>query len=104
MTQLGRLTRDLQGGAVLSTQANGATYSNSDILADSAFNLRSSQPNAQLVPGTITITVGSVVFTDPLKNGILSAVGGSGVINYATAALSLSFAPPLGGPTNVSVQ
>ena len=104
VTQLGRLTRDLQGGAVLSTQANGATYSNSDILADSAFNLRSSQPNAQLVPGTITITVGSVVFTDPLKNGILSAVGGSGVINYATAALSLSFAPPLGGLTNVSVQ
>lgn len=44
------------------------------------------QTNASIVPGTVTITVGMNVFTDPSKDGTLSP---SGTINYATGDVAI---------------
>ena len=50
-----------------------------------------------LVPGSIQINIGALVFTDPGVNGILvEAAGlGSGIINYATGLIDLTFNPSI---------
>ena len=117
---LGRLKRNTKtivspsGDVILSTQANGAAYANADLLNDanivifigSATTVRSLMANAQIVPKSITITVGAVTFTDTNGDGILIGAPGtnSGTINYITGALTLSFVPALGGLTNVIVN
>lgn len=102
---LGRLRRVISPAVTLSTQANGAAYVKADILADAAINLRATEPNAEIQPGTLAITVGAVTFAD---NGLGVLVGtpgtNSGTINYQTGALTLSFNPALGGATNVDVS
>jgi len=102
---LGRLQRNLTAGTILSTQANGATYLNVDILANPAFNLRASEPDATITPGSVNITVGAIVFLDTNKDGNLTAGGlGTGTINYATGRLELFFTPALAVPTDVIVK
>lgn len=101
--KIGRLRRAL-ASITLSAQANGAAYGVADLLADPSINLRATEPNASIVPGTLAITVGAVTFTDN-ANGTLTGVpaGNTGTINYQTAVLTLAFVPPLGVATNVVV-
>lgn len=101
---LGRLQRNL-ASITLSAQANGATAVYNDILADASINVRTNQPNATIVPGSVNIIVGGISFSDSTTlNGTLIGIPGtnSGDINYITGRLSLSFAPAI-GPTNVVV-
>ena len=101
---LGRLRRTFTAPVTLSTQANGAAYVKADILADAAFGLRATEPNAEIQPGTLAITVGAVTFTDN-GDGTLTGnpITNTGTINYITGALTLAFNPALGGATNVDV-
>jgi hypothetical protein len=49
-----------------------------------------------LLPGSVSITIGGQVFTDPAGNGVLTNGGtGTGTINYFTGALTLQTAPVL---------
>jgi len=50
-----------------------------------------------LIPGSIQINIGALIFTDPDINGILVEASGlgSGKINYDTGILSLTFNPPI---------
>jgi len=107
---IGRLRRNIEPAVTLSTQANGAQYVNADILADSSINVRSpappalSEPNAQIEPETLTVTVGAITFTDVSGTGVLTGTGANtGNINYQTGQLILNFSPALGAPANVNV-
>lgn len=100
---VGRLRRCFLVAVTLTNQANGASYNVADILADAAFALRATEPNAEIEPGSFIATVGAVVFTDQ-GNGLLTTAGDSdGFINYATGEIQLNFDPVLGGATNVDV-
>ncbi len=44
------------------------------------------EANGNIVPGTVTITVGANIYTDPAMTGALSP---SGIINYTTGAISI---------------
>lgn len=47
--------------------------------------------SSSIAPGTISLVVGANTYTDPAMNGILvGAPGGSGTINYATGAFTIS--------------
>lgn len=50
---------------------------------------------SQIVPGTITITVGAETFTEPsaADGTLVGSVAGTGTINYATGAFTLTGAP-----------
>lgn len=99
---LGRLRRALSS-VTLTNQANGGSYAVADIFADAAVALRATEPNAEIQLGSVSIVVGALTFTDN-SAGALSAGGlNVGTINYVTGALSLTFDPPLGAPTNVVV-
>lgn len=51
----------------------------------------SATSTASIAPGTISVTVGGNTYTDPSQNGILvGAPAGSGTINYATGAITIS--------------
>lgn len=101
---LGRLRR-AYSMVILSTQANGAQYTNADILADAAINVRATEPDAVIVPGTLSITVGAVTFSDDDSTGVLTGSGANtGNINYSTGELILNFSPALGAPTNVVIS
>lgn len=55
------------------------------------FTLNTASPNASLVPGSMIITVGANTYTDPGLAGILvGAPGGSGTVNYASGAITIS--------------
>ena len=58
-----------------------------------------------ILPGSIQINVGALVFTDPALNGILveSSSLGSGTINYNTGSLVLNFNPSIGS-TAVNIR
>lgn len=102
---VGRLRRCYDTPVTLSTQANGASYLNADILADASINVRATETNANIEPGSLEITVGALTFVEAATpNGTLSAGGNNvGVINYNTGQLNLTFDPALGGATNVDV-
>lgn len=102
---VGRLMRCFTVPVTLSTQANGASYLNADIFVDASFNLRATEPNANIEPGSLVVVVGALTFIESVPpNGILSAGGGNvGNINYVTGRLSLTFDPALGVATNVDV-
>ena len=100
-TSLGRLQLNLST-ITLSSQASGTSYTVADLLADSSIDVRSMQPNAEIKAGSLSITVGSVTFTDSGDGTLTGSPGGSGTINYVTGALSLTFASS-SGATNVVV-
>jgi hypothetical protein len=57
-----------------------------------------------IVPGSVQINIGALVFTDPLLNGVLTSSGSNtGTINYNTGALSLNFSPSIGS-TAVNIR
>lgn len=102
---IGRLRRCFTSAVTLDNQANGASCSVADILADASFLLRTTEPDAQIEPGGVTIVVGLLSFTDDSSDGVLVEAGaaGTGTINYATGELNLAFSPALGVATNVDV-
>jgi hypothetical protein len=59
-----------------------------------------------ILKGSVQINVGVLVFRDSDLNGILttSVSTTTGTINYKTGALTLTFNPPLGGPTAVHIR
>lgn len=92
-TQLGRIVTEIVTENM--GNANGASFSGTLVHAD-------------ISPGSVTITVGALVFTDSGvfgdQTGVLntSPVSGNvGTINYITGAITLTFSPALGGATAV---
>lgn len=103
-TFLGRLRRCFTTPITLSTQASAASYTNVDILNDASINLRATEPNAEIEPGSLDITVGAVSFADNGAGVLVGTPGtNSGTVNYITGAITLSFSPALGPATNVDV-
>lgn len=82
---VGRLRRCFTSLVTLSTQANGASYNNSDILNDASFALRATEPNASIEQGSIEITVGNLNFIDN-SCGILVQTGDITNITQANPA------------------
>lgn len=106
---LTRLERSLQTGTVLSVTTDGTTtYHVEDIFEDSSFGLRSTQNLAQIVPTTVTITVGGGggTYVDTAGDAILLSVDGSGTINYNTGELDITFnvAPPAASTVTVQIN
>lgn len=108
---LGRLRREVLT-TTLTNQALGATYDVVDILSDAAIDLRAPagalpETYAEIEPGSVSITVGGVTFSDSNLDGVLVGVPGtnSGTINYVTGALHLDFDPlnPIVVATNVDI-
>ncbi len=60
---------------------------------------------SNIVIGSLTVTVGSLTFTDPDLNGSLTVIGNTstGTIDYETGQLTLSFSSPIGS-TSVIVH
>lgn len=96
-TQLiGRLQVIYQLGTVLSQMTGAGNLTITDLLADANINIRSSLPNAQIVPGSITLIVGGGggTFTDPSSNGILTGANAGAIpstINYSSGAIFIDF-------------
>lgn len=86
---LARLKRQVQLAAVPASWQYGQLA-----LVAGAGNLLtaiSAPSTASIAPGTISVVVGSNTYTDPSQNGTLvGAPGGSGTINYATGAITIS--------------
>jgi len=95
---LGRLERTLTAQSLGSTNGGGAFSGNIFTI----LGLNASQPNASIALGTITITIGADIFTEPaIPDGTLSgSTGGVGTINYATGALTITGAP---GTTAITI-
>ena len=91
---LGRLQRTLPGLSGMAQPSLGNTDGGGNFSGNifSILGLATSQPNASIVPGAITVTVGAQTFTEPSPpNGTLvGSTGGTGTINYATGALTLA--------------
>jgi hypothetical protein len=85
---LGRLTRFFN--SAISSYGSISSFN----LVAGAGNLItgfSLQSNANIVPGSVNITVAGNTYTDPASNGILvGAPGGSGTINYASGAITIA--------------
>jgi hypothetical protein len=60
--------------------------------------------NTPVVPGSVTITVGTITFTDPEEDGILvgDPPANTGTIDYETGAITLTFNPALAMDTAVN--
>lgn len=88
---LGRLQRNLVAQALGNTSGAGAFSGNIFTI----LGISTSQPNASIVLAGLAITVGADVFTAPVSpNGTLTgSTGGTGTINYATGAFTLTGAP-----------
>lgn len=88
---LGRLTRIFNSASTAYIAAANSTLTLS-LGAQNLITGFSLQTNSSIVPGTVTIndTTASKTYTDPAKNGILTASGGSGTINYATGAIVIN--------------
>lgn len=61
------------------------------------------QPNPGIVPGSVVITIGTIVFTDQ-GNGTLTSptLGNSGIINYATGSVTLTHTAGAGIATTIT--
>ncbi len=94
---LGRLCRSLTALSMDNTDGT-ATYTDADIL--DAF--RAAEPNAEIVPGSVTIKIdvgnaNETIYRDNVTDGVLTHISGpftgAGVINYisSTTAVTITF-------------
>ena len=70
------------------------------------FTFTLASPYIPIFPGSVNIQVGSLKFTDPGLNGVLTAAPSlsTGFINYQTGAITLFFVPAIGStPVNIRV-
>ena len=90
---LGRLERTLTSQALGNTNGLGIFSGNIFTI----LGIDTLSPNAAIAPGSITVTVGAQVFTEPATpDGTLSNGGaGTGAINYATGDLQINTNPVL---------
>lgn len=99
---LGRLRRDVTSLSQDVTDGT-ANYVDADLLD----SVRATEPNAEMIPGTIVITIDAgnpdeTIYEDSVTPGILTYISGtytgSGTINYATGAVTITFTvvPPNG--------
>lgn len=87
---LGRLRRILTAQNLGNTDGVGNFTGNIRTILGLAAN----EPNSSIQCGSVSITVGAQVFTDPNGDGILVG-GGGGTINYSTMVVTLATAPAL---------
>ena len=80
---VGRLRRVLTGQALGNTDGAGAFSGN-------IITILSLETNAEIEPGSLSISDGTNTFTDDGAGNLTGAPSGSGSINYATGAISLS--------------
>lgn len=75
------------------------------LASGSSFNFTLASPFIAIYPGSVYITVGTLTFTDNGANGVLATSGAStGIVNYQTGSISLTFSPALGAPTEVYIR
>jgi hypothetical protein len=93
---LGRLQRTFATGGLspltpqnLGNTSGGGTFSGNIFII---LSIAANQPNASIIPGSITITVGAQTFTEPTPQDgtLVGSLGGSGTINYSTGLLTLT--------------
>ncbi len=89
-TLLGRLQRDLVSQSLGVTDGAGNFTGN-------IISILSLESTSQIVPGSISVTVGAQVFTEPATpDGSLSnGAGGTGTINYSSSVITLNTNPNL---------
>lgn len=94
---LGRLQRNITRSLGNTSLAGGFSGNLFAILG-----IAPSQPNASMVLGSITVTVGATTFTEPpTPDGtIIGVPGGTGTINYANGNLAFTGAP---GATAITI-
>jgi hypothetical protein len=86
---LGRLGRELTAQSLGTTAADGSFTGN-------IRTILSLETNAEISPGSVSITIGSQTYTDANENGELILLGGgTGTINYSTLAISIQTSPIL---------
>lgn len=85
----------------LSNQSLGITQNPSGIFSGNIFSILSLESSSQLSPTTISVIIGSQIFTEPtILDGTLSnGIGGTGTINYSSGALTIITSPPLAATT-----
>lgn len=90
---LGRLQRILTAQSLGPTDGGGA-FSNNIF---TVLGLNTTQPNASILPGSITVNIGAQVFIEvvPIDGTLTNGAGGTGTINYATGALAFTTNPAL---------
>lgn len=107
---LGRLCRALTSIAMDNTDGTG-TYSDADILN----TFRANEPNAEIVAGSVTITIdpggaNETIYRDNVTDGVLTYISGpftgAGVINYvsSTAAVTITFTAAPGAAVTVQAD
>jgi hypothetical protein len=103
-TELGRLRRVIAATVLVQTTGVGVvTDTIVDLLNDGSINLRATEPNAEIQPGSVTITTGAPdvgSWQDNVTNGVMTATGGiavDGTINYVTGQIVLNYTGPTVG-------
>jgi len=107
---LGRLCRSLTALSMDVTDGT-ATYTDADILN----TVRATEPNAEIVPGSVTITIdrgnpNETIYRDSVTDGVLTHISGpftgSGVINYisSTTAVEINFTASPGAGLTVDAD
>lgn len=86
---LGRLARIVSGFSLGNTSGGGLATGNllTAILVQDA--------NANLAPGTITVTIGAQIFTDDGQGNLSNGGAGTGTVNYLTGVVSVQTNPVL---------
>lgn len=102
----GRLRRVFENTALTQTTTAGATTTIADLINDASVGNRATEPDAEIEPGSVTITVAdgnNTEWNDSGQDGTLTSVAGSangGTINYFTGQIVLNFSPnDVGGNT-----
>jgi hypothetical protein len=97
---LGRLRRNLTSDSIGLTGASPWTFNIYSTLVPPI----TGEPDAQIVPGTVVITIaGPIVFTDQGDGTLTSATpGNSGTINYSTGSVTLIHTAGAGVATTIT--
>lgn len=99
---LGRLTRIFSGSSIGLTGASPWTFNIYSTIVPAI----TGEPDAQIVPGTVVITLaGPIVFTDQGDGTLTSPTpGNSGTINYTTGSVTLTHTAGAGVAATISLS
>jgi len=102
----GRLRRVIASTLITQTTAAGVTTTITDLLADASINLRATEANAELQPGSVAVVSGANTWDDTTTPGVMTATGGNaadGTINYVTGEIVLNFSIADAGGNAINV-
>lgn len=105
----GRLRRIFEEEALTQTTTAGATTTITDLINDASIGSRTTEPDAEIEPGSVTITVNdgnNTEWNDSALDGTLTSVAGSangGTIDYFTGQIVLNFSPNDAGGNTINV-